>query len=137
MRPIVLMLAFGTLVGCITPLPAVDPAMAWVDMRTTAGRLVMADKLDGKNTEDGRYFQVTPGRHELQIRFDYEYRSGGLGLISDDYTDITCFIDIEYDHFAAGQRYMIDARVLANDITARLFDAERKVVAEQGDIHCI
>lgn len=137
MRPIALMLAFGTLVGCTTPLPAVDPAMAWVDMRTTTGRLVMADKLDGKNTEDGRYFQVTPGRHELQIRFDYEYRSGGLGLISDDYTDITCFIDIEYDHFAAGQRYMIDARVLANDITARLFDAERKVVAEQGDIHCI
>jgi hypothetical protein len=38
----------------------------------------MADRLDGKRLEDGRYFQVTPGKHELVVRFDFEVYSGGF-----------------------------------------------------------
>jgi hypothetical protein len=137
MRLMTLTLTLATLVGCAGPLPAMNPDMAWVDMRTMSGILVMADRLDGKSTYDGRYFQVSPGSHTLQVRYDYEYRSGGLAMADDDYSELTCFIEVQYDHFAAGQRYMLEVRSLANNIDAWLYDAERNTVAEEGDVHCI
>ncbi|MBD8185229.1 hypothetical protein IFU20_03465 [Pseudomonas viridiflava] len=137
MRVMTLILALTTLAGCAGPLPAVDPNMAWVDLRTITGKVVMADKLDGKNTYDGRYFQVTPGGHSLQVRYDYEYRYGSMGLMGDDYTEITCFVEVDYAHFAAGQRYVLEVRSLTNDVDAWLYDAERKTVAQEGNVHCI
>lgn len=137
MRLIPPCLILATLAGCASPLPAVDPNMAWIDMNTFTGRLVMADRLDGKNTEDGRYFQVTPGSHQLQVRYDYEYRSGGMGIMSDDLKEITCYIEVQYDHFAAGQRYRLEVRSIANSVDAMLYDAQRKVVAEEGNTHCL
>lgn len=138
MRSIVPILALGILSGCAGPLPDHDAGQAWVDLNTTTGKLVMADKLDGQRTYDGRYFQVIPGRHKLQVRFDYEYRSGSaLGMFSDNYAEITCFIEVSYDHFKAGERYRLEARTFANDIEARLFDAQRQVVAREGHIQCI
>ncbi|MBD8492147.1 hypothetical protein IFR09_16195 [Pseudomonas syringae] len=138
MRPTVSILAFGLLAGCAGPLPVHDPGLAWVDLYTPTGKMVMADKLDGERTWDGRYFQVAPGKHELQVRFDYEYRSGtALGMFSDDLTEITCFIEVDYDHFQAGQRYRLEVRSLTNDIEARLYDTQRQVVAREGHIQCI
>jgi hypothetical protein len=137
MRTLMTLLALTTLAGCAGPLPAVDPGQAWVDMRTMTGKLVMADKLDGKSTYDGRYFQVAPGSHKLQVRYDYEVRYGGFTAIGNEYTELTCFIELNYDHFAAGERYMIEVRSLANNITAELLDAKRTVVAQQSDATCI
>ncbi|KQQ53671.1 hypothetical protein ASF84_17835 [Pseudomonas sp. Leaf127] len=138
MRLTVSILALGLLAGCAGPLPNHDPGQAWVDLATPTGKMVMADKLDGQRTWDGRYFQVAPGKHELQVRFDYEYRSGtALGMFSDDFTEITCFIEVDYDHFQAGQRYRLEVRSLTNDIEARLYDAQRQVVAREGHIQCI
>ena len=135
--PLVILACVATLAGCAGPLPAVDPQQAWVDMHTFTGKLVMADKLDGKTTYDGRYFQMAPGSHTLKVRYDYEYQAGGLGLTMDLYNELTCYIDVRYDHFAAGERYKLEVRHIANDITARLFDAERREVAREGDINCI
>jgi hypothetical protein len=55
----------------------------------------------------------------------------------DLYNELTCYIDVRYDHFAAGEHYKLEVRHIANDITARLYDAERREVAREGDIHCI
>jgi hypothetical protein len=137
MRLTPLCIILGTLAGCASPLPAVDPNMAWVDMHTFTGRLVMSDKLDGENTPDGRYFQVTPGSHKLQVRYDYEYRSGGIGIMSDDLRELTCFIDLQYDGFTAGQRYRFEVRSIANSVDAMLYDAQRNLVAEEEDVHCL
>lgn len=130
-------LALGTLAGCAGPLPAVDPQQAWVDLYTITGKLVMADKLDGVNTYDGRFYQMPPGSHELQVRYDYEYRAGGLGMSMGMWNELTCYIDVRYDGFAAGQRYRLVVRHIANDITARLYDEQRREVAHEGDINCI
>lgn len=137
MRPLLMFLALTTLAGCAGPMPAVDPGQAWVDMRTITGKLVMADKVDGKNTYDGRYFQVTPGSHKLQVRYDYELRYGGFTAFSDEYKELTCFVELHYANFTAGQRYMIEVRSLTNDVTAELLDAQRKVLAEQDSVTCI
>lgn len=137
MRPLLMILGLTTLAGCAGPLPAVDPQQAWVDMRTMTGKLVMADKVDGQTTYDGRYFQVSPGSHKLQVRYDYEVRYGGFTAMGNEYTELTCFVEMKYDHFAAGQRYMIEVRSLTNDVTAQLLDAQRKVLAEESSVTCI
>lgn len=138
MRPLLMIFALSTLlVGCAGPLPAVDPQQAWIDLRTMTGKLVMADKVDGVDTYDGRYFQVSPGSHVLQVRYDYEVRYGGFSAMGDEYTELTCYIELRYEHFAAGQRYLIQARSLANDVTARLLDAQRNVLAEESRVTCI
>lgn len=71
MRQPMMLIALSALGACASPLPPKDPKQAWVDLYTmTPGRVIMADRLDGKRLDDGRYFQVTPGKHELIVRFD-------------------------------------------------------------------
>lgn len=137
MRHLLIALALTLLAGCAGPLPAVDPQLAWVDMRTSSGTLIMADKVDGVTTYDGRYFQISPGSHRLQIRYDYEVRYGGFSALTDDYTELTCYIELRYDHFAAGQRYLIEGRSLTNDVGAKLMDAQRNILAAEDNVSCI
>ncbi len=136
MRQPAMLLAFSTLGACASPMPPVDQKQAWVDFYTiTPGKLVMAESLDGKRLQDGRFFQVTPGKHELVVRFDYELQTG-TGFNTDP-TERTCYLTVEYDGFKAGQRYRLEARAVANQPNARLYDAERRVLAEERLTHCI
>ncbi|MER2101434.1 MAG: hypothetical protein ABS999_06065, partial [Pseudomonas atacamensis] len=52
MRTLLLLLVVGLVAGCQTPLPPVDPHMAWVDFSTPSpgGKLLMA----------GRHLEETP-----------------------------------------------------------------------------
>ncbi len=83
MRALLLAPALMMLGACASPLPEPDSQQAWVELYSTADTLLMADRLDGKRWPDGRYFQVTPGQHELQTRFQFEVRGGG-GLRHDE-----------------------------------------------------
>ena len=135
MRQPAMLLAFSTLGACATPMPPVDQNQAWVDFYTiTPGKLVMAERLDGKRLTDGRFFQVTPGKHELVVRCDYEINTG---VFTTDPTERTCYLTVEYDGFQAGQRYRLEARAVAMQPNARLYNAERQVLAEERLIHCV
>lgn len=123
-----------------TPIPPADPQQAWVDFATpTPGaKLVMAQRLDGKNLNDGRYFQVPPGSHELMVRFDFEvYAGGGLGSGLSQPQDRTCFITVQYDQFEAGQRYRLEGRSLGFTPNIRLYNAQRQLLAEERSVNCI
>lgn len=130
-------IALTLLAGCAGPLPSVDPQQAWVDLHTFTGKTLMADKLDGIRTEDGRYFQVTPGKHRLQVRYDYAYAPGAMALSMDFYSELTCYVTVDYEHFEAGHRYRLDVRNIANSIDAQLRDEQRNVLAQEGAIFCI
>ncbi|WP_256966546.1 PA0061/PA0062 family lipoprotein, partial [Pseudomonas aeruginosa] len=80
MRPLTRLvpLALLLLAGCAGPLPQPDPQMAWVELRSAPANTLLAERLDGERLSDGRYFQVTPGRHVLEVRFQYELY-GGFG----------------------------------------------------------
>ena len=135
---VLLLLALTGLVACTSPLPAVDPQQAWVDFATpTPGaKLVMAQRLDGKNLPDGRYFQVPPGSHELMVRFDFEVFVGGMGMFSDPQERL-CYITLNYDNFQPGQRYRLQARSLGFNAYARLYNAEGKVLTEERLVNCL
>ena len=137
MRTFLLLLTAGLLTACAsTPLPQQDPKMAWVALETQTGKLVMAERLDNKRMTDGRYFQVTPGNHELMVRFDFEVFVGGMGMFSDPQERL-CYITLNYPDFEAGQRYRLQARSLGFNAYARLYNATGKVMAEERLVNCL
>ncbi|MFL1550100.1 hypothetical protein B7453_06085 [Pseudomonas sp. IB20] len=140
MRQLLLLVTALFLSACaLTPIPPADPHQAWVDFSTpTPGaKLVMAQRLDGKNLNDGRFFQVPPGSHELMVRFDFEVPTGGsLGGLSQT-QDRTCFMTLQYDNFQAGQRYVLEGRSLAFTPNIRLYNAARQLLAEERSVNCI
>lgn len=123
------------LAGCTTPLPPVNPQQAWVDLTMIGGKVIMAERLDGVRLDDGRYFQVTPGRHELMVRYDFEIYAGSMFLIDPD--ERTCYLTLRYESFQPGQRYKLEARTLGMNPSARLYDQNKKVVAEDGAVNCL
>jgi len=130
------LLTLASLGGCISPLPAVDPQMAWVDLETHTGTLVMAESLDKQRLRDGRFFQVTPGSHDLLARFDFEVYFGGMAMNTDPPNRL-CYLSVHYDHFEAGQRYRLEGIALGFNASARLYNGKGEVVAEQNNVFCI
>jgi hypothetical protein len=140
MRQLLLPITVLFLSACAsTPIPPADPHQAWVDFTTpTPGaKLVMAQRLDGKNLNDGRFFQVPPGSHELMVRFDFEVNTGaGFGGL-DQTHDRTCFMTLQYDNFQAGQHYVLEGRSLAFTPNIRLYNSARQLLAQERSVNCI
>jgi len=134
------LVATAAMAGCASPLPAVNPQQAWVDlaMPTPGGKVLMAERADNVRLRDGRFFQLTPGRHELTVRFDFEVFGGGGGIgIFSDPQERLCYMTIEYDRFEAGQRYRLEARSLAFTPSARLYNVQGQIVAEERQVNCV
>ncbi|MFV3403918.1 MULTISPECIES: PA0061/PA0062 family lipoprotein [Pseudomonas] len=136
MRQPLMLIALSALGACASPLPPVDPGKAWVDLSTTTpGRTIMADRLDGQRLNDGRYFQVSPGKHELVVRFDFEVYSGGL---TSEPTERTCYLTVRFNDFKAGERYRLEARAPVMQPQLLMYDASRKVVVDEpSEVFCI
>ena len=121
--------------GCASPLPAPDPQMAWVDLSADGINTFMSDRLDGKRTPDGRYFQVSPGAHELEARYEFEISSGGSGDFGDTHY-LRCTMVIHYDDFQPGRRYLFQARALGFTPQGWLRDEQNQVLARAEAEHC-
>ncbi|MNT91254.1 hypothetical protein D3C72_2323200 [compost metagenome] len=48
-----------------------------------------------------------------------------------------CYLTIHYEHFEAGQRYVLEGRSMAMTPEARLYNAKREIVAEASDYYCL
>ena len=95
------------LCGCSLLMPRPDPAQAWVELHERQHGRLEAVQVDGQALDDERYFQVPPGRHELQVRLRFEVAPGNTG--GDDALPRTCLLTLDYADFAAGQRYRLKA----------------------------
>ncbi|MBC9252952.1 hypothetical protein A9179_22045 [Pseudomonas alcaligenes] len=137
MRHLLLLSLFG-LAACAGPLPTPDPQKAWVDLYALPGYLLMADELDGRDLRDGRFFQVAPGEHELEARFQFDVNNGGgaTGDFNSGPMQITCYLRLRYDNFVAGQRYRLEARPLAMRAQGWLYDEQRNVLARARVLRC-
>ena len=128
MRTLLALMLLASLTACAGKLPEPDPRMAWVDIRHDPSDVLMANRLDGKRWNDGRYYQVLPGKHELELRYQFEIGGGG-GFMNTEPTILTCYMELHYDNFQAGQRYRVEARSAANQPMAWLYDGQRNVLA--------
>lgn len=120
-------------------MPAADPQMAWVDlsMPFPNDRVLLAERLDRQRLSEGRFFQVSPGSHELVVRFDYEANGGGGMSLMGGTTVRQCYLTLRYADFQAGQRYLLQARSMALTPEARLYNASRQIVAEVSEYYCL
>lgn len=89
----------------------------------------MAERVDGKNTRDGRFFEVTPGAHRLDVTL-YEGASG-------DQNQVDCQGNVSYQGFKAGGHYQLIESSLGAQISARLVDGQGKEVAHTADFNCL
>ena len=139
MRRLTLLFAITVIAACQTPMPAANPQMAWVafSMPFPNDRVLLAERLDKQRLSDGRFFQVSPGSHELVVRFDYEVNGGGGMSMMGGPTVRQCYLTVNYAHFMAGQRYVLEARSMAMTPEARLYDAKGKIVAEVSEFYCL
>ena len=117
--------------ACAEPLPEHDPSMAWIDVLSQAGQRLSAQRMDGNKVIDARYFQVSAGEHQLQVRLTYE-RGGSNAADSQR----RCLVDIAYPEFAAGQRYSIRALAKGWTVRAWLYNAEGQRLIESKPIRC-
>lgn len=117
--------------ACAAPLPEHDPSMARVDMQAQAGHQLSAQRVDGLKVNDARYFQVSPGEHQLQVRLTYDRGGSNTGD-----SQRRCLVDIVYSEFVAGQRYSI--RALAKGWTARawLYSGDGQRLIESKPVRC-
>jgi len=133
MRLLPILLCALPLTACAAALPEPDPQQAWIELYSTPGNTLMAQKLDGKKVSDGRFFQVSPGSHELRARFQFEVETGG-GMMGNP-RQITCHLKLNYD-FVAGQRYRLEARPVAMSTQAWLYASPRKALKQVSVERC-
>ncbi|MNZ91953.1 hypothetical protein D3C78_1109590 [compost metagenome] len=135
MRTLSLLAALALLGACAGPMPAPDPQQAWIEFRPQPGELLMAERLDGKRLNDGRYFQVSPGAHRLLATYRFEVQVGPIMTLEP--VQMLCYLRLDYDNFVAGQRYRLEARSWLFQTESWLSDASGKRLADGQEWHCI
>lgn len=135
MRTFSLLAALLVLGACAGPLPTPSPDKAWVDLWASGADLLMSHKLDGKQTADGRYFEVSPGAHTLEVRYRFDAMIGPAMSFSEP-REVTCYLRVRYDGFAAGQRYRLETQSLQLRAQGWLFDEQRQKVARAEVDRC-
>lgn len=117
--------------ACAAPVPEHDPSMAWIDVQAQAGHQLSALRMDGEKVADARYFAVTPGLHQLQVRLSYDRGAHGRGD-----SQRRCLINISYPEFLAGQSYSIRALAKGWTVRAWLYNSAGQRLVESKPIAC-
>ena len=136
MRTLPLLASLALLGACASPLPAPDPQQAWVAMPSTPGELLMAEMVGRERVRDGRYFQLEPGAQRLRGSYRFEVIAGGGGLESGRVL-MLCYFRLDWDGFAAGQRYRVQAQHWQYQPEAWLLDAAGRRLVEAHDWSCM
>lgn len=108
MNKILLFLISYCLVACtLTPIPPPSKQMAIVRVSAQVSQTLMAETLDKKSVNDGRYFEVPAGEHRLTVLFQYNASETG-GLFIGNNNTISCLISF-YGIFTADTIYYLRA----------------------------
>lgn len=118
------------LTACSAPLPTPQKGMAWISVETQPSQQMSARRLDNKPVKDGRYFQVQPGKHALELFLSYPKENiQGDGLRK-------CEVHIRYPDFMADQQYKVKARTNGWSVKAWLYDDAGEKLIESQHIQC-
>ncbi|UCR85309.1 PA0061/PA0062 family lipoprotein [Pseudomonas chlororaphis] len=115
--------------ACAGPMPQPDPKEAWISLEEEGPSDLLAERVDGKNVDDGRYFEVQPGAHRLDVTLFEE--------VGGDSDQVDCRGHVSYPNFQAGEHYKLVESTLGTEVRARLFDAQGKQVASAHGFECM
>lgn len=115
--------------ACAGPMPKADPSEAWISLQEQPADVLMAEDLDGKRLNDGRFFEVKPGAHTLDVNLIVE-RSGDNG-------EMNCETGIQYGQFQAGEHYKLVESSLGEEYRVKLEDAKGRSLEHSVDFTCM
>ena len=136
MRTLPLLASLALLGACAAPVPAPDPHKAWVAMQSEPGELLMAEMVGRERVSDGRYFQLQPGAQRLRASYRFEVIAGG-SFEQGGSVHMLCNFRLDWDGFAAGQRYQVQAQHWQFQPEAWLLDASGQRLVEAHDWSCM
>lgn len=135
MRALLLLTGLLGLGGCGLLLPRPDPSQAWIDLKPQGDNRLQAAAVDEKPLDDDRYFQVSPGAHELRVRFQFAVAASNIGPASAP-RQRDCQLELHYGEFAAGTRYRLEAGSIGFRPWAKLYDAQRRLLGRAREMRC-
>ena len=135
MRRLLICLSLLNLGACSLLMPSPDPNQAWVALVQQDELTLQANRVDEKALEDDRYFQVMPGRHELEVRIQFPVEGPDIGPAHQGYRR-TCLLRLSYGDFAAGERYQLEAGAIGFRPWVRLYDEQDNEVARAREGRC-
>ncbi|PMY60175.1 MULTISPECIES: hypothetical protein [Pseudomonas] len=115
--------------ACAGPMPKADPNEAWISLEEEGSSDLLAERVDGKNVDDGRYFEVQPGAHRLDVTLFEE--------VGGDSNQVDCRGQVSYPNFKAGEHYKLVESTLGTEVRARLYDEKGKQVARVREFECM
>ncbi len=122
------------LAGC-SLLPRHDPTQAWVDLGNAENENLQALQVDEQPLDDDRFFQISPGQHELQVRFRFEVDPSNIGPQRQALAR-TCLLTINYADFAAGGSYRLEADSFGFHPRVQLYDTRGQQLARGREGRC-
>lgn len=115
--------------ACAGPMPKADPSEAWISLQEEPQGSLLAEDVDGKRLNDGRYFEVAPGAHKLDVTLFVD----GAG----DSNQEDCHARVNFDQFKAGEHYKLVESSLGLEYRASLFDSHGNQVGKTKDFNCM
>mgnify|MGYP001439565841 CR=1 FL=1 len=119
----------GLLSGCAGPMPKPDAREAWVGFREEPDAVLLAANLDGKRLDDGRYFEVPPGKHRLDMTLIVD----GVG----DNDEQNCSASVNFGQFKPGAHYKLVESSLGQDYSINLEDNTGKQLGHTASVTCL
>ncbi|WP_110949212.1 PA0061/PA0062 family lipoprotein [Pseudomonas bohemica] len=119
----------AVLSACAGPMPKADSSKAWIGLQEEPSGVLMAEDVDGKRLNDGRYFDVKPGAHKLDVDLIVE-RGGDDGQMN-------CETGISFSQFKAGERYTLVESSLGEEYRLKLEDAHGHQIGHSKDFNCM
>ncbi|UPQ82912.1 hypothetical protein M0M42_00395 [Pseudomonas knackmussii] len=135
MRILTLAVALSTLGGCALWMPQPDPNQAWIELAPRDETVLKAIAVDQQPLDDHRYFQVSPGSHQLGMQYRFEVGAADVGRGSEA-LERDCRLTLEYDGFDAGARYRLVAGGYGFRPWARLYDQQDQLLAKATERGC-
>jgi len=134
MRTMLAASALLALAGC-AGLPDPDPSQAWVDLAPSQDDSLHAVEVDEREWADTRYFQVSPGNHQLTVRYLFPVAPSNIGPVSEPlWRD--CQLNLKFKDFSAGQKYRLQAGSIGFRPWAKLYDEQQNVVGSGEPAGC-
>ncbi|BDM22298.1 DUF2057 domain-containing protein [Pseudomonas sp. LRP2-20] len=115
--------------GCAGQMPKASLEEAWVSLKEEPMTTVMAETVDGKRLNDGRYFEVSAGNHTLGATLFVEGEGDSNGA--------TCNASVTYKDFKAGKHYTLVESSLGQEYKVTLYNSADKPLAQSSDINCM
>jgi hypothetical protein len=122
------LLSVAAIAGCTTGTPRAEPGKSIVDIEAHAGDDMIARRLDGNQANSLNHFIVSPGRHSMEL---------GIVMIGYQNSHRRCTATLDYDGFAADERYTLVQSRADVEVKVSLLDSRGVAVAQAGKVPCL